>query len=452
MGFFSDSRVCPSRCGASVGQSKIRAPRARNRAFTPCGAPLKRRPPAETSASLAPSQGYHWSVRTGLLVLTLAITGCAARSSGGGRDPHSPATIQVPRVVVTPSRTLTLDEMFAEAERDAAAGRLEPAARGFDRVAALEPTGRLAAEALFRAGDIRDTQGQHEAALERYRRVADRHAGSPRARPAALRSVRLLLYLGDFSWAGRYADRLLAESALRPFEAVVAHSGKALSLVAEGDDVRASAFVERGRDVVEREGLDLAGRLPVDLAPLYFALGEVQRLRAERIRFVPLPPSFALALEQRCQLILDAQRAYSDTWRAYDAHWSTLAGFRLAEMYETLHRELTSIPTPASADTAIRRDLFEGAMRYRYSVLLEKARTMLEHTVAMAEREKERSQWVDRAKQSLLNIRAAELSEQRALDKLPYSRADLDEVFKAIRNKAQAAAQAQTKLPKPAVK
>jgi tetratricopeptide (TPR) repeat protein len=391
------------------------------------------------------------AVRTPFIV-ALAVTGCAARHAGQTPDARTPATIDVPRVIVTPSRTLTVDEMFAEAERDAVAGRLEQAAKGFDQVAAVEPQGRLAAEALFRSGDVHDTQGHHEAALERYRAVVDHHAGSPRARPAALRSVRLLTYVGDFAWAGRYADRLLAERDLRPFEAVVAHGGKALSFVAEGDDVRASAFVERGRDVVEREGLDLAGRLPVDLAPLYFALGEVQRLRAERIRFVPAPPSFALALEQRCQLILDAQRAYSDTWRAYDARWSTLAGVRLAEMYEALHRELMSIPAPASADTSIRRDLFEGAMRYRYSVLLEKARTMLEHTVAMAEREKERSAWVERAKQSLLNIRAAELAERQALDKLPYSRTDLDEVFKSIRNKAQTAAQAQTKLPKPAVK
>lgn len=391
-------------------------------------------------------------VRTATVALVLVVTGCATPRGGDAPPPRSPTTIDVPRVVVTPSRTLALDEIFSEAERHAAEGRLEPAARGFDRVAALEPSGPLAAEALFRAGDARDAQGQHEAALERYGAVSDRHPGHPRARPAALRSVRLLAYLEDFAWAGRYADRLLAHPDLRPFEAVVAHGGKALSFIAEGDDTRASAFVERGRDVVEREGLDLAGRLPVDLAPLYFALGEVQRLRAERVRFVPAPPSFALALEQRCQLILDAQRAYSDTWRAYDAHWSTLAGVRLAGMYETLHRELMSIPTPASADTSMRRDLFEGAMRYRYSVLLEKARTMLEHTVAMAEREKERSQWVERAKQSLLDIRAAELAEQQALDKLPYTRQDLDEVFRAIRAKAQAAAQAQTKLPKPAVK
>jgi tetratricopeptide (TPR) repeat protein len=392
------------------------------------------------------------SVRALVFAFFLVATGCAPSRASETQGSRVPTTVTVPRVVVTPSRTLTLDEMFAEAERDAARGDLGRAAGGFDQVAALEPEGPLAAEALFRAGDARDALGHHEAALARYRAVADRHGGHARARPAALRSVRLLAYLEDFAWAGRYADRLLAERDLRPFEAVVAHGGKALSLVAEGDDVRASVFVERGRDVVEREGLDLAGRLPVDLAPLYFALGEVQRLRSEKIRFVPVPPDFAVVLEQRCQLILDAQRAYSDTWRAYDAHWSTLAGFRLAQMYEKLHEELMAIPTPDAADTAARRELFEGAMRLRYSVLLEKARTMMEHTVAMADREKERSPWVERAKQSLLNIRSAEKREQEALAKLPYRRADLEEVLEDLKKKAQARAQAQTKLPNRAIK
>jgi tetratricopeptide (TPR) repeat protein len=403
-------------------------------------------------APRAPGERYDRAVRHPFAPLILAVLSCAAPRGASAPSVRSPTTIDVPRVVITPTRTLTLDELFAEADRDARRGQLDDAARGFDRVAALEPTGPLAAEALFRAGDAHDTLGHHEAALERYRAVADRHTAHVRARPASLRSVRLLTYLEDFAWAGRYADRLLTHSDLRPFEAIVAYSGKALSLVAEGDDARASAFVERGRNVVEREGLDLAGRLPVDLAPLYFALGEVQRLRAERIRFVPLPPDFGVALEQRCQLILDAQRAYSDTWRAYDAHWSTLAGFRLAEMYEKLHQELMTIPAPETADTSSRRDLFEGAMRLRYSVLLEKARTMMEHTVAMADREKERSPWVERARKSLLDIRTAEQREQAALAKLPYSRADLEGALAELKKKAQARAQAQTKVPKPAVK
>jgi tetratricopeptide (TPR) repeat protein len=354
--------------------------------------------------------------------------------------------------VVTPSRALTVEELFAEADKAATRGDLARAAKDFDQVEALEPRGALAPEAIFRAGEAHDQLGHHREAVDRYRRVVDRHPGNPRARPAALRAVRLLNYLEDFRWAGRYADRLLTQSDLRPFEAVVAYPGKALSLVGEGDDVRAASFVERGRDVVEREQLDLAGRLPVDLAPLYYALGEINRLRAERILFTPVPPDFAAVLERRCQLILDAQRAYSDTWRAYDAHWSTLAGVRLAEMYSSLHRELLAIPAPASADNASRRDLFEGAMRLRYAVLLEKSRSMLEHTVDMALREGARSSWVDKARQALLDIRAAELREETALAKLPYSRADLEEALRELQEKARKKADAQAASPKRSVK
>jgi len=376
--------------------------------------------------------------------LLLLVTGCAAAPTP--RAPANPApgaVIAVPRVVVTPTRTASLPELFAEAVAREQAGQLEGAALGFERVAALEPDGELAGEALFRAGDIHDRLGNHQAAIDRYRILVERHLGHARSRTATLRLVRLCAYVEDFTWAGRFADRLLAQRDLRPIEAIVAYGGKALAMVDQGDDTRAASYVERGRDIVEREQLDLAGRLPRDLAPLYYALGETQRLRAERIRFDPIPQDFSAVLESRCQLILDAQHAYSDTWRAYDAHWSTLAGYRLGEMYESLHRDLMAMPKPVAADTDARRQLFEGAMRLRYEVLLEKARGMLEHTVAMAEREGERSAWVERAKRSLLDIRAAEAAEQAALDRLPYSRADLEEALAEIKKRAASRSKAQ---------
>ena len=385
-----------------------------------------------------PEKGYFSWVRLAL-VLTLVL-GCASQEATRSA-PQTPRLIQVPRVVITPGDDTPLAELFAQADAKAVAGDLTGAAALFDRVAAREPNGELAPEALFRAAEAHDLSAEHEAAATRYRAVADRYPSHVRARAATLRSVRLLMHLEDWQWAGRYADRMLEHASdLAPIESVVAYGGKALSLVAVGDDLRASSFIERGRDVIERHSLDLAGKLPRDVAPLYYALGEVQRVRSERIGFTPTPPNFLMVLEQRCQLILDAQRAYSDTWRAYDAHWSTLAGYRLGEMYAKLHADLVAIPAPASADTDARRQLFDGAMRLRYSVLLEKARGMLEHTVTMAEREGERSASVADAKQALNEIRAAEEAEQAALGKLPYSRAVLEEVLADLQKKAREAA------------
>jgi tetratricopeptide (TPR) repeat protein len=353
--------------------------------------------------------------------------------------------IEVPRIVVTPDGTTTVAEMFARAEAKAKTGDALGAAALFDRVTQIEPASALAAEAAFRSADAHDAAGHHEAALSRYRFVVDRHPEHARAALATARTVRLLTYVGDWKTAGRYADRMLErQQQLTPFELIAAFAGKALSTLAEGDDVRASSFVARGRDAVERHQLDLAGRLPRDVAPLYFALGEIRRVRSERIRLNVAPETFLTVLEQRCQLILDAQSAYSDTWRAYDAHWSTLSGYRLGEMYAKLHEELMSVAPPPSADTDSRRQLFEGAMRLRYSVLLEKARGMLEHTLAMAEREGERSEWVEHTRKSLAAIRRAEEAEAAALARLPYTRADLEDMLAEIRKRRETAPTPQT--------
>lgn len=375
-----------------------------------------------------------------LTVVAAAALGCAGpRSPEGSSPPKTPQSIDVPRTVITPDSATSLPEMFAAAEAKAREGDLEGAAALFDRVVAHEPEGSLAAPALFGAGDAHDRLGHHQAAIERYRGVVEKHPGHDLARPAALRCVRLLAYVEDFAWAGRFADRLLEHKAeLRPIEEVVAYGGKALALVAEGDDVRALSFIERGRDVIEQNQLDLAGRVPRDVAQLYYALGEVYRLRGERIRFVPAPKNLAVTLEQRCQLVLDAQRAYSDTWRAYDAHWSSMAGYRVGELYQRLHEDLMQLEPPAAADTKSRKDLYEAAMRLRFEVLLEKARGMMEHTLSMAEREGEKSSWVARAREAKARIEAAEQAEREALSRLPYTKQELQAVLDELGQKAKA--------------
>jgi tetratricopeptide (TPR) repeat protein len=380
------------------------------------------------------------------IVGVLLLAGCAARPETA-RPAAAPQRLDVGRIVVTPATTMTLPELFAEARAHADRGDYAGAAERFDRVAALEPSGELAPEALFLAGEAHGMLADRAGALQRYEAVSDRYPTHARAGEAATRCVRLLAYGEEWDWAGRFADRALEHTKeLRPLQLVVAYAGKALQSVSQGDDRRASVFVERGREIVERDGLDLAGRLPSELAPLYFALGEVSRERSERVHLEPTA-TFPVQLEARCQLILDAQRAYSDTWRAYDSYWSTLAGFRLAEMYEKLHREVTAMPPPPTADTEARRQLYEGGMRLRYSVLLEKARGMMEHTVAMAERTGEKTPWVERARESLAYIARAEAAEQASLDRLPYSREELEEAFAELKKRAQAAGRSPEPTP-----
>jgi tetratricopeptide (TPR) repeat protein len=245
-----------------------------------------------------------------------------------------------------------------------------------------------------------------------------------------VRATRLLVFLGRFAPAGLYAERLLKKpEQLGDFDRIAVFSARALSLIERGEDQQASYFIEKGRDIIDAKQLDAAGRVPRDLAQLYYALGEYRRVRAERVVFQPMPPNFGAVLEERCQLLLDAQSAYSDSMRAYDAHWSAMAGFRIAELYQKLHQDLLAVQPPPSADTERKRQLFEGAVRTRYAILLAKAKGMAEHTLAMAERTGEQSPWVDRTHAALKDIDQSIRDEENALAKLPYTKQDFEAYF-----------------------
>src|SRR5262249_7490823 len=143
-------------------------------------------------------------------------------------------------------------------------------------------------------------------------------------------------------------------------------------------------------------------------------------------RFVPVPENFPAVLEERAQLLLDAQSAYSDAMRAYDAHWSAMAGYRVGELYQKLHSDLMAVPVPKSAGTDVRKQqLFEGAMRLRYSILLKKALSMMEHTISVSERTGERSDWVTKALASKKSIEQSMRDEDAAIARLPYTKAEL---------------------------
>jgi tetratricopeptide (TPR) repeat protein len=350
-------------------------------------------------------------------------------SSAGG------APVAVSRTIVTPTGAATIEEIFARARVDFAEKRFLDAARGFDRIVELDPDGPHARDAWIFSAAAHDHTGDLDGAAARYLETARRFPNDTVARDALVAAVRVLTYLERWEQAGKAADALLPRlGELPPIEKIVVYGGKALAVVFSDVPDGALYFIEKGRDIIDTERLDAAGAVPRDLAQIYFALGELRRIRGERIHLAPPPPAFAQVLEQRCQLLLDAQSAYSDAMRAYDAHWSAMAGYRVGALYQSLHDELMRIPPPP-ASTPEKAQLFEGAMRLRYSVLLEKGLAMMEHTLSLAERTGEKSEWVRRAAEAKQVLAGSVQAEQAALAKLPYSRADLEKAFQDLAHK-----------------
>jgi len=370
----------------------------------------------------------------------LLALGCAATTKTTA-PPHSaaklsssaPPVLSLARTVVTPDRTADIPELFAQATAEGKAQHYSVAAPAFERAFELDPNGPLADKSLFESAEMYDLAGQNAEALSRYEQVARRFPNSDLDRVARVRALRLLTYLEQYQRAGELAELTATKyKDLLSFDQIAVLAARALSRLAQGDDVQAESFISKARDIIERESLDAAGRVPAELAPVYFALGELRRIRAERIHFTPVPDNFAAVLEQRCQLLLDAQSAYSDAMRAYDAHWSAMAGFRVGELYQKLHEELMQVPAPKAAADDRKRQLFEGAMRLRYSILLDKAKAMMEHTVAMGDRTGERSPWLLKARQARDAIVQATQVEHDALARLPYTREQLQAALDAF--------------------
>lgn len=379
----------------------------------------------------------------GLTLFALATACSAARPIAPPASSASkPQEFSVPRTVVTPERAESIPELYQRAIALGASGEHARAALEFQRIHDLDPEGELADDALFQSSSEHDLSNALERAALGYEQLARRYPQSELAFASLVRATRLLARLDQWQRAGELSELALSrehqrERELGPLERVTLYAASALWRLEQDDERAAQTFIEKGRAVIDEYQLDAAGRLPLELAPLYFSLGELRRRRGERIVFQPLPPDFADALERRCQLLLDAHSAYSDAMRAYDVHFSAIAGYRVGELYEKLHQDVMRLTPPASADTEEKRRLFEAGMRLRYTVLLEKARKFMEHTLGWVERNGEHSVWVDKTHEAILEIREATKREEAALAAIPYSRATLEAALLDLQRRSE---------------
>lgn len=372
--------------------------------------------------------------------LLLVLTGC----SRGGHGPAAPEAkplpeTEVPTTIVRPDSTESIVELFERARVAESSGDLPLAEGLYRQVIEFDMNGDYRKEASFLLGALFDRVGNVVQAIQFYDqfvREVRSAGGDQRLALAQVRLVRLLTFTEDYARAAAVADGV-AIADRSPLEQVALHAARALGWLERGEPVQAEQEVFRGRAVLARSGLEPLYDVPLDVAALEYARGEIHRLRAESVSFVPLPQNFSEELERRCQQILIAQAAYSEVMRAKSAHYSAMAGVRVGELYTSLHHALMNMERPAPVDNPERAALFEGALRLRYAVLLRKATAMMQSTVGMIERTKEGEGWGGRAREALREIAAAEEREAEILASLPYSRAELETALDELGKRAR---------------
>jgi tetratricopeptide (TPR) repeat protein len=358
--------------------------------------------------------------------IAIGVAGCAGKPPAVA--PTQPV-IYVAPTVITPKDDEPPVQVFEHARSLLQERKAREAAEIFDHLAARDDAGDIAPVALFNAGVAWEETGDREAALLRFRSTAERYPKGDVGKWAIIRSVRIHAYLEQWSQLSAMSDLLLTRADLIDIEKLEGLGSKALAVVEAGDPDAAEKLIAKGRDIIDALRLGEGGKLPLEVAQIHFALGEVRKLRSEAITFVPLPANFADALERRCQGLLDAQSAYSDAMRSYDAHWAAMSGYRVGELYQRLHRDVMAIPTPRAAGNTSDKRLFEGAMRLRYRVLLEKGLKMMEHTIMAGERTSEKSAWIERARAAKRELELALVDQKNRMANLPYSEKELQKAL-----------------------
>jgi tetratricopeptide (TPR) repeat protein len=376
-----------------------------------------------------------------VIPVALLLPSCGGSPAGQAESPEEGEGIA--RQAVAPVTVVAYDaeELAAQFERARShllMERYAEAAKNLDHLRLLAKGSELGALSVYHAGMAHEGLGDLERALTRYRELGREYPDAPVLRNGLIRQTRLLGALERWAELGETADELLRRGAGLPvMDRIEALGAKALSLVEQGQIDAAQRYVTRARDIIEEKRFGEAGAPPPQLAQVAFAQGEITRHRSEQIRLIPVPPNFAEVLEQRCQGLLDAQSAYTEAMRSRDSYWSAMAGYRVGQLYRDLHAEAMRIPAPDTARTLRQKQLFEGAMRLRYRILLDKGLKMMAATVRMGERTGEPSPWIGRARRAQDELERALADEKAALAKLPYTEAELRAALDELKQRAQ---------------
>jgi hypothetical protein len=370
----------------------------------------------------------------------LSLIGLGVSGALGGCARQAPVVSPTPHVVaqeriVTPDEVTTERELAQRAERALAEQRWEDAAGAYRVLSTAYPSGPHAPDYLLDLGVAREGMRSSEGARDTYLEVARRFAEAPAARVALVHAATLDAYLEDWPALGAIGAQILARGDLDDIERIVGLGARGLARAEQGDDQAASPDVLDALDLADKHHYGPRDVLPEAVAQAQFALGEIRRIRSERIVIDPPPVDFLEKLEERCGGLLDAQTAYSMTLGSVDPHWAAMAGLRVASMYRALHHDVLAIPPPAKLKTTREKQAFYVLMHVRYRVLLEKGLRQIEQTIALGERTHESSAWLDRARETEKEMQAILAEERDRLSAMPYTEDQAKEALRIVEKK-----------------
>ena len=335
-----------------------------------------------------------------LLFLTLGMAGCAGAPV---RHPASEETVTMPPLEVQGDAALArmnAEELFANGASAYGSGDWARAAACFERLVLAYPESPHLLLAQYNAGLARERMTDWQEARGHFAAIGD-PGGSGDALDAAFHLAETLYHLGRYAEAADLLGQMAGRQELpvgRRLEAQVQQG------VCEVEDGRLDAGEKTLRQALavwtnaeDRDRLD-------DYFPgqAQFFLGEIYRLHYASVHLNPEQGADQLAkdLEFKAELLLSAQGHYFRTIKIGNAYWATAAGTQIGGLYQDMYQQISESQAPSELKEEEAR-VYRQELRKRVRVLLTKAITVYESTLAAAERLGSSGPFIDRAREGL---------------------------------------------------
>jgi tetratricopeptide (TPR) repeat protein len=306
-----------------------------------------------------------------------------------------------------PDGTVELVDAGALFERAGAAfGEKEftVAADTFDRVAREFPDSRFVVPALYNAGLSLERQGRLDAAIERYKRIIAEHATAPDVLDAWYRLGFVHGEAKNFAAAADTYAQILARKDLGLGDRIEAMARRGVAqfnqkdLIAAEHTFRDELAFFRAHQTEERLESDFF----VAMGAYYLGECAHEQYRALPVR---LPEKqMARDLEAKARMLLLAQARFLDAMRVNHAEWATAAGFQIGSLYHEFYDDLVGAPVPPALSGEA-REVYLEEVRKQVKTLLQKAISIHEKNVLMAERIGEKNDWVRRSNAELEQLK-----------------------------------------------
>lgn len=286
--------------------------------------------------------------------------------------------------------------------------RCPEAVEHYDRIADEFPSSRYVSPALYNAGLCLQDTGRYEASAERYERLLRERPESADVKHARFQLASVLVELERWERAVEVAESLLADEELTPDERMEAMARRAQGLLGAEELDEAERQARSAVSYYGTRSADDQVRDNFFIAAANFVLAEVLRQRSEAIAIPRADVEEQhRVLEQKAQLLLDAQREYFNVMRHRHAHWAAAAGYRIGAMYDRLWEEIMAAPTPPPDDPL--PEGTEGVYEEEYRLELARlVKPLIRHsirywelTLMMVERTGVQGEWKERLREDL---------------------------------------------------